>query len=786
MFIRKSTQKNSKTGAVYATYRLVRTYRDVFGKVKPETLCNLGSNFSIPEEYWRILTDRIEQLVSGQQFLFEFELPAEVEREAKRLVKILSKRKAVEIKAVPIAELAQISDEQDYQTVNINSLKNSEVRHIGAEYVAYHAVQQLQLLETLTNAGLNKKQVNIAIASIIGRLIIPSSELRTHKYLTQDSALDEVMGTEFSTLDIKQLYAASDLLLSHKEVIETKLYQREQELFNLEEVITLFDITNTYFEGHNNHSGANKGRSKEKRSDCELISLGLLLDGSGFPKKSKILPGNISEPSTLKNMLKTLDSNSGTTIIMDAGIATSDNIAYLQNSGYKYIVVKRNATLVMPDGDQVTVKDTINNKVTVSLVADNTNGCKVFNMQDNLFLENRVLPDGIYIFNSAGESMCYQCINGKYIQLEINENKHHAITSLKHDQLYHNDELAPLFKGYAYINSTVNLYCHSTAKEAKSIEFMNKMSKRFEEELTKIANNLPACDLYADFTEYTPTQSTAIICSDGRVFTNKLSDLITLLIKSDLIIEGFILDVELTQLLQADSVALKLCSGWSGQVNDKPKLQSKLRSLFSHRVQTTKTKVTREYEKIATRIGKLKQIYKSVAHLYTIKITPDKTKYYARFITYIKNNELTQQKQAGIYCLTSNRIDLTADALWNTYTMLTDIESAFRSLKSELGMRPVYHQLERRIDGHIFISVIAYHLLHTIRYQLKIKGIHSSWDTIRQILSMQIRVTTALDLKDGGVVRVRQSSQATIEQKIIYGALEIGSMPCKITKSYFT
>jgi transposase len=313
------------------------------------------------------------------------------------------------------------------------------------------------------------------------------------------------------------------------------------------------------------------------------------------------------------------------------------------------------------------------------------------------------------------------------------------------------------------------------------------MTKRFEEELTKLANNLPACDLYANFTEYTKTQSASIILSDGRVFTNKPLELITLLIKSDSAPEEFILDSELTILLQANEDILKLCSKWNGQLtNDKSKLQTKLRNLFKHRVQNTKSNATRDLTKIAIRVGKLQQIYKSVAQFYTIKIIPDQAKYYARSITYIKDVELTTQKQAGIYCLTSNRIDLSADALWNTYTMLTDIESAFRSLKSELGMRPIYHQLEHRIDGHIFISIIAYHLLHTIRYQLKQKGIHNSWETIRQILSMQIRVTTALDLKDGGVVRVRQSSQATTEQKEIYNALEIGVMPCKMTKSYFT
>ena len=248
-------------------------------------------------------------------------------------------------------------------------------------------------------------------------------------------------------------------------------------------------------------------------------------------------------------MLSTLDSNNGTTVIMDLGIATKDNIAYLKQEGYSYIVVKRDAELVMPENDTTLVKDSAHNKVTVSLVTKAT------------------------------------------------------------------DE--------------IELYCHSTAKEAKSIAFTNKMTKRFEEELSKLANNLPACDLYSDFSEYSPALSTAIILSDGQIFTNKPTELITLLIKSDAIpvaIE-FTLDVELTELLQKDEMALKLCTSYNSQIKAKAKLQAKLRSLFNLRVQKTKTTATREFERIAIRIGKLRQVYKSIAHLYEIQITPDSAKY---------------------------------------------------------------------------------------------------------------------------------------------------------------
>lgn len=100
-------------------------------------------------------------------------------------------------------------------------------------------------------------------------------------------------------------------------------------------------------------------------------------------------------------------------------------------------------------------------------------------------------------------------------------------------------------------------------------------------------------------------------------------------------------------------------------------------------------------------------------------------------------------------------------------------------------MRPVYHQLEHRIDGHIFISILAYHIIHTIRYQLKQSDINNSWDGIRQLMAMQIRSTTTMDLKTGGVLHVRKTSRATPEQGLIYRTLKISSNPCGLVKSYF-
>ena len=88
----------------------------------------------------------------------------------------------------------------------------------------------------------------------------------------------------------------------------------------------------------------------------------------------------------------------------------------------------------------------------------------------------------------------------------------------------------------------------------------------------------------------------------------------------------------------------------------------------------------------------------------------------------------------GVYCLRSSETDWDEDALWRTYTTLTDVEAVFRALKSELGLRPIYHHKPQRADGHLFITVIAYQLVQVIRTRLRPTANNASWTTLRRIL----------------------------------------------------
>ena len=121
--------------------------------------------------------------------------------------------------------------------------------------------------------------------------------------------------------------------------------------------------------------------------------------------------------------------------------------------------------------------------------------------------------------------------------------------------------------------------------------------------------------------------------------------------------------------------------------------------------------------------------------------------------------EEIREKETGLdgnYLLKTNRTDLNADEIWKLYVTLTRIENAFRDLKSYLGLRPNQHQKENRVDGHIFISILAYHLLHSIEYMLRARGVHSRWATIKRVVSTHDYSTIQLPTTAGPVINIRK------------------------------
>jgi len=183
-------------------------------------------------------------------------------------------------------------------------------------------------------------------------------------------------------------------------------------------------------------------------------------------------------------------------------------------------------------------------------------------------------------------------------------------------------------------------------------------------------------------------------------------------------------------------------------------------------------------DRLQERIGRLKERSRGIGQHYQITLEPDASGRNAVALTWKQDPRAgSRLTDPGVYCLTTNETGWDEATLWRTYTMLTDLEAVFRSLKSDLGLRPVFHTTEGRTEGHLFITVLAYQCVHLIRTELHKHGIHDSWATLHRILSVQRRVTATFRQPDGHTLNVRKSTLAEPDLRNIYQALALNPAP---------
>ena len=190
-----------------------------------------------------------------------------------------------------------------------DTIEISNSRSAGPELAALTAWEQLDLDEILLASGFSRREVSLACALVVGRLVAPGSELSTHRWLTTRSSLPEMIGGDLATIGKDPLYTVTDRLWSAKDFIEKRLVEKTQTFSRQAKTVLLYDMSNTYFEGVcRGNDLAKRGHSKEKRSDCPLVSFSLVVDRSGRPIASRIDPGNQSEPETLVSVLDRLET----------------------------------------------------------------------------------------------------------------------------------------------------------------------------------------------------------------------------------------------------------------------------------------------------------------------------------------------------------------------------------------------------------------------------------------------------------------------------------------------
>lgn len=619
MFIRRKVK--TLKGQSYEQHQLLKSVRTPAGP-RQEVVLNIGP-LDLPKDQWKALANAIEQRVNNQSDLLFSSCTEEVDRYADHFAQMIVSKAINQQSSSAQAGNAEEYGPQspDYQRVDVNSVRTSESRSLGAEHVVLEQMKAYGFDPILSDLGFTSKQIAYAKHLVVGRAVHPCSERELARWINQDSALKELIGSDEAVYD-NALHRGAAQLFENREEIEKALRKKAVDLFSLDEKIILYDLTNTYFEGRKTGSEiAQFGRSKEKRSDCKLATLALVVDAKGFPKQSRILKGNICEPETFAAMLESVsklgDSPAEKTIVLDAGIATEENIASIKAQGMRYVAISRKQSYAPSLWDQSEEKSV--------LLKDG---------KTKLSLKLATVPSPLGLADSPEQGDC-----------------------------------------------EAFLLCHSPLKEEKEKQIVQRRIKKFEEGLDAIAKSLE------------------------------------------------------------------------------------------------KAKTPKLHSKIMERIGRLKEKY-PVGSCFDIEVKNAGGR--VQEIAYRRNAQGSAKlEKLGQYVIRTNRLDLDEAALSEVHRSLTTIESSFRSMKSDLGLRPNFHKNETATIAHIFISVLAYHIVRPVLSRLGQAQINHTWSTVRSHLSSHDRVVTVFNTEDGHCVHVRNTTTANLSQKTIYNALGVKHDPLK-------
>lgn len=605
MFLKVVFKTNKTTGERIRTYRLCESYR-YDSTVRHQTILHLGSLEDLPEiDQKKALAIRINNLVkqghTGKQDLFEPQ---------NKVIETLAQKYYAEIKEKRRLDIAA---GKDYHLIDADSVENKNIREVGSEWLCMQALEQLGMKAFLSKSGWHVEQIQLALTHIISRATYPASELRTSQWIKQNSSVCEITGYPMENITKDKLYDVSKSLYKVKDDLEKHLSKRTNELFDLDDKIILYDLTNTYFEGSMRNSKMAKfGKSKEKRNDARLVVLAVVINTEGFLKYSQIFEGNTSDSKTLGQIIAQLSARTSSTqrnpiVVLDAGIATEDNLKLLKKNKFDYMCVSRSGM----------------SKYSVDTQAD---PIKILDKKEQPITLQRVRVDN---------------------------------------------------------SSDTWLRVHSNGKAIKEAGMNSRFSQRFEQGLSQIK---------------------AGISKKGGV---------------------------------------------------------------------------KKQQKVWESIGRLKTKYSSIHKYYEINTEATNK----GIITGITWTQKALDKKEGYYLLRTTLDEKDEKNQWNIYNIIREIEATFRTLKTDLDLRPIYHKTDEASMAHLHLGLLAYWVVNTIRYQLKQRGIKNQWSDLVRIMSAQKTVTTTMNNEYNQQVIIRQCSEPTEEVSKIYTALQYKPKPFSRKKS---
>ena len=598
MFIRQvsKTIKNK----LYIQHQLIQAVRTASGP-RQHLILNLGQ-LKIPKEQFKHLANRIEETLTNQSSFFK--APPEVEALAQHYAERIKQQGFNNKTTAP-------TKGSDIHSVDVNSLAHSQAKTLGGEHVALEQMEEYCFGNILKGLNFTDQQIDYAKILVLGRMLFPGSERRTVRFVEEMSVCKELLKTPVKVYD-NALHRTAVKLLENYEAIESALSKKAKEIFSLQEMTILYDLTNTYFEGSKTNSKITGfGHSKERRNDRPLITLALVVDDEGFPKQSRIFPGNPNEPASLEIMLKGLKDeqqrwfSDKKTIVLDAGIASEENLEKIKSFGMNYVAISRKKTY-----DPEFWKDSIKEEVVLA---------------DKSALRVQLVKTDLESF----------------------------------------------------------LLCESPSKAVKEEGILKRRMNSFENGLTEMSKGLK-----------------------------------------------------------------------------NPRSQKK-------------------YENFVKRIGRLEERY-HMGGYYEIDIQQENGNAVEIIFKRTPSAEV-KIKRIGQYVIRTDRLDLSAQDISRIHRSLVMIEDGFCSMKSELGLRPNFHHEDKPTAAHVHVTVVAYHMVCGILKKLQKQDINYTWQTVREMLSTHMRITTTMN-SDDRIINIRSNTTPTADQCRIYTALGIKHDPLESRK----
>jgi transposase len=510
--------------------------------------------------------------------------------------------------------------------VNAAGVRVENCRQFGGPWLALELIRRLQLDEFLQQAmPEGREQVAWSLSAlilVIARLLEPSSELHTAEQWYPKTALPELLGVPADRVDDNRLYRALDELLPHKDELQVHLKQRMGNLFALEYDILLYDVTSTFFEGAADFPFAQRGYSRDQRSDCKQVCIGLVVSRCGMPLGYEVFPGNTADVSTVEQIVTLMEERYGKSNriwVMDRGMVSEKNLALLRKEGRRYLVGTPKSLLKKYE-------------------------------QELLTEDWHQIREGIEV---------------KLLPVPRDEDDD--------DDELPDDPVAPgASEGVA---EELFILCRSSDRVKKDEAIVRRFEQKIEERLRAMATR----------------------CEKQR----------------------------------------------------------------------------RDVQKVEREVGRMLGKNTRAARLF--EVTVAKREDGGAQLTWKKVEILRDWTtlSAGCYLLRTNVLDWTDEELWKTYMQLTEAEAAFKIHKTDLSLRPIWHQKEERVLAHILVCFLGYVLWKTLGQLCRQAGLGDEprrvLDELAEIRSMDVVLPT----RDGIEIRQRCVARPTAHQQILLDRLQL-------------